>query len=150
MPLTKGEVLAAPWKRKKPQEELGFFGHLAHNFSDPGAMWRYGMTTEEKANKVMNGEIPGAPAIDELDPSSAEKADRYAAGYLLQKEHPTLGPFSQMVGDMFHPGDEIQPYAHLGAGEAKREQMSPEDRAEMERGQPKRSFLHELLSGGYR
>jgi len=150
MPLTKGEVLAAPWKMPRPRKEEGFFGHLAHNFSDPGAMWRYGMTTEEKARAVSNREIPGAPAIDESDPSSAEKADRYGAGYLLQKEHPTMGGFFQKIGDMFHPGDEIQSYAHLGAGQAKEEQAGVEEQEYRKRGESTPSFIRNLISGKFR
>jgi hypothetical protein len=118
---------------------------------DPGGVWRYNMTTLEKDRAVERGEVPGQPRIDPTDPSSYGRADRYGAGYYLQKAHPTLGPLYQGVGDLFHPGDELQPYAHLGAGQAQREQLSPEERDALEHGVPsKKGFFRQLITGGYR
>jgi hypothetical protein len=141
MPLTKEEVLAAPWKLHKPREEKGFFGHLADNLSGDlgGGVWRYGMTTADKAQAVMNGEVPGMPAIDENDPESAAKADRYAAGYYTQKTHPTMGGFMRGVGDLIHKpfGDwDIQKYAGQGEDYARAEQNEEENQKRLSSSKP--------------
>lgn len=57
---------------------------------------RYGMPTSEKEALALRGDLPGAPPAASAD---AEEAQRYAAGYLFGKAHPTIAPVVQPFVD---------------------------------------------------
>jgi hypothetical protein len=88
---------------------------------------RYGVPTSEKERIALTGALPGAPAANKADPAEAE---RYASGYLFQKEHPVLASTVQPMVDRvrlawFGDSPELQSYAHAGANAARIHEVPP-------------------------
>lgn len=59
----------------------------ASDVADQAGRIRYGVPTSEKERLARTGSLPGAPSG-----ADAETADRYAAGYLTTRQHPSLYP----------------------------------------------------------
>lgn len=53
---------------------------------------RYGMPTSQKEALAASGALPGAPKDNTVN---QDAANRYAAGFLFQRAHPTLAPIVQ-------------------------------------------------------
>ena len=80
-----------------PPEE----GWLSKLMDLPGYL-RYGVPTSEKERLAVSGELPGAPE----DPSASQDvSNRYAAGYLFGREHPTVSRAVQPLVDMVKTSD---------------------------------------------
>src|SRR3989304_7604207 len=95
---------------------------------------RYGVSTSEKERLARSRELPGAPK--DTSPEQAT-ADRYAAGFLFARQHPTLAPLVQPMVDRLKTSDlpffggespEAQSYASQGVARALAERGSAQPR----------------------
>jgi hypothetical protein len=81
---------------------------------------RYGVTTNEKEGIAAAGSLPGAPHDSSLYKDSA---NRYAAGYLFTKEHPTIAPSMipavNILRGLFGDSPEIMAQAVAGMNRAR-------------------------------
>jgi len=82
---------------------------------------RYGVPTSEKEAAARRGDLPGAPVDNTADQA---RADRYAAGYLFGKAHPTIAAAVMPIVSQLKTSDlpvlggsspELQSYALQGA-----------------------------------
>ncbi len=81
---------------------------------------RYGSGgTTGKERAAASGYLPGAPADNTAD---LDRANRYAAGYMFTKNHPTIAPYAIPAASFLHGifGDDpnTQSYAQEGMNRA--------------------------------